>query len=227
MSTSLALAAFGELPFSSAVVAVNSLDEVPSFFPRIQLYGKGAAVDQGQIKPGHYGEPQDDAVLDLGQQIDIIPLAVLDKALDVSDRDNIVTVFGKDNPDYQEIVSKSSVQDSGCMYGPVFLVIERSTGRFFEFFANNKSARRECSKLINYLPVNKAAAKQLNIEPRPPQAASLGSKYIKKPRFSWFAPTVGPSSAKFDNLPSTEVIIKAVTAFLEQAVEKPDTEDAR
>jgi len=215
------LSLFGEIPFSEAASSITApASEVPSFFPRIQLYGKGSAVDQGQIKPGHYGVPQEVSVTDLGPEVDVIPLAVLDKALDVSNHDAIVSVFGKTNPVYIEIANRSNEPDSGCMYGPVFLLLERSTGKFFEFFANNKSARREAERLLNFLPVNESAAKVLGIAPRLPQAARLSAKYIKKPRFSWFAPVVQASTAQFTKLPDLPIVIQSVQQFLKQALPK-------
>ena len=220
------LSLFGEIPFSEAASAITAPQtEVPSFFPRIQLYGKGSAVDQGQIKPGHYGVPQEVSVTDLGPEIDVIPLAVLDKALDVSNSDAIVSVFGKTNPIYIDVANRSNTADSGCMYGPVFLLLERSTGRFYEFFANNKSARREADSLLQFLPINAVAAKSLNIEPRLPRAARLKAKYIKKPRFSWFAPVVEASTAQFTKLPTQDIVIKSVQTFLKQALPK-ETEGA-
>jgi hypothetical protein len=222
-NTPNALSVFGEIPFSDAASAITApASEVPSFFPRIQLYGKGSAVDQGQIKPGHYGVPQEVSVIDLGAEIDVIPLAVLDKALDVSNSDQIVSVFGKTNPVYIEIANRSQEQDSGCMYGPVFLLLERSTGKFYEFFANNKSARREADRLLNFLPVNESAAKALGIDPRLPQAARLSAKYIKKPRYSWFAPVVAASTAQFTKLPTIDIVVKSVETFLKQALPKED-----
>ena len=38
------------------------------------------------------------------------------------------------------------------MYGPSFLVYERSQGRFLEFFCGNKSARNEAKNVYPYLP---------------------------------------------------------------------------
>jgi len=220
------LSVFGQLPFSPAATSIAApASEVPSYFPRIQLYSKGAAIDQGLIRPGHYGIPDGSSVTDIGPSIDIIPLAVLDKALDVSNRDKIVTVFGRDNPEYSRIKSESEIADSGCMYGPVFLVLERTTGKFYELFANSKSARRELDeKLKNYLPVNDTAAAQLGIEPRNAAPANLSVKFVKKARYSWHAPVACPSNASFTKIPDLKMVIESIQQFLDQA--NPQAADA-
>jgi hypothetical protein len=212
------LSVFGQLPFSPAATSIAApASEVPSFFPRIQLYTKGSAIDQGLIRPGHYGIPDGEAVIDLGPAIDVVPLAVLEKALDVSNRDKIVTVFGEDKPEFARIKADSEVADSGCMYGPVFLVLERTTGKFYELFANSKSSRRELEKLKNYLPVNDTAAAQLGIEARNAAPANLSAKFVKKPRYSWHAPVACPSNASFTKIPDLKVVIESIQQFLDQA----------
>ena len=53
---------------------------------RLQLYTKGKAVNRKRIEAGNYGIPlNDEAVNDLGSQIDIIPLARRPKAIDMTD----------------------------------------------------------------------------------------------------------------------------------------------
>ena len=48
------------------------------------------------------------------------------------------------------------------MYGLSFLVYERSTGRFLEFFCGSKSTRSERAKSINlYAEVNASVRKNL------------------------------------------------------------------
>lgn len=211
-----ALATLDDLPFSDHSIAARNDPAPGGYARRLQLVSKGKLVDSGQVKPGHYAIVDGDDATDIGDKVDVIPLAVLDKALDTSGED-VVVAFGRENPVYQEIFEASKERDSGCMVGPVFLVFERSTGQFFEYFANNKSAVSEAKKIYPFLPVSKAAAKAHGIEPQAPRPLNLSSKYIEKKKYSWFAPVAKASTATFDNPPSKEALLGAINNFLKQA----------
>ena len=75
------------------------------FLQRIQLVTKGKFVDTQKIAPGRYGVPQPggDDILDLTEQIDILPLAVRAKALDMGDRDAIIAVYDMNLPEFDRI----------------------------------------------------------------------------------------------------------------------------
>lgn len=211
-----ALTAFGDIPFSDHLVKAKENPEPTGYAKRIQLVSKGKLVDTGKCPPGQWAIVDGEEVTPLGKAVDIVPLAVLDKALDTSG-DEVEVVFGRDSEQYQEIAERSTQQDSGCMHGPCFLVWERTQGEFFEIFFNNKSGRMEAPKLNDFLPISKAAAKANGLEARGPAPANLSAKYIEKPRYSWFAPQIKASQATFDKTPSAEAVIKSVTQFLEQA----------
>ena len=210
------LVAFGDLPFSDHAIAAQKNPEPAGYAARIQLVSKGKLVDEGKCPPGEFAIIDGDTVTPLGKEIDVVPLAVLDKALDTSG-DEVVVAFGRDNATYQEIAERSTEKDSGCMFGPCFLVLERTHGTVFEIFLNNKSGRSEAKKLYPFLPVGPAQAKAHGVEARAPKACQIKSKYIKKPRYSWFAPQVVETKATFDKTPSKEVAIAAVKNFLKQA----------
>lgn len=184
------------------------------FLPRIQLVTKGKYVDKGKITPGHYGVPEgDDDITDLGESIDILPLAVRDKALDTTE-DPPLAVFDAEDEVFQDIVDRAGEKDSGCMFGPSFLVFERNTGKFYEFFCGNKSARMEAGKFSSYLPVSEEQAAQFGIKAQPPQPLTLRAKYIERPRYSWHAPQVTKCSTPFSNLPPIEKIVEEINKFL-------------
>ena len=65
------------------------------FLQRMQLVTKGKYVDTQKIQPGRYGVPQPggEEIVDLGESVDIFPLAVRPKALDMRDRDAIIAVY--------------------------------------------------------------------------------------------------------------------------------------
>jgi len=169
------------------VESLESLDEVAKgsdFLPRIQLITKGKYVDTGKIKPGHWGVPLPggDEIEDLGEKIDVVPLDYRPKALDVNDKDAIVAVYDTSDPEFQRI--KQAPKNSGCMWGPSFLVLERSTGKLYELFFGNKSGRNEAGKLKPFL---------LSRAP-----VSLGIRYKKMPEYGWHVPVVTKCSEPFD-----------------------------
>lgn len=186
MSNELSIFQGAQLPSINSQ-NIDSLDEVAKgsdFLSRIQLITKGKYVDEGKIGPGRWGVPQPggDDIEDLGDKIDVIPIDYRPKALDVSDREAIVAVYDTNDPEFQRI--KSAPKNTGCMWGPSFLVLERSTGRLYELFFGNKSGRNEAGKLKPFL---------MNREP-----ATLSIRYKKTPEYGWHVPVVTKCSEPFD-----------------------------
>jgi hypothetical protein len=202
-----------------------TLDEVAKgsdFLPRIQLVTKGKYVDTGKIGAGHWGVPLPggEEIKDLSDKIDIIPLCYRPKALDVSDREAIVSVYDVNDPEFQRI--KNAPKNTGCMWGPSFLVMERATGKLYELFFGNKSGRSEAGKLKPFLPNKENKGK--------PSAASVGIRYKKTPDYGWHVPVITKCSEPFDpaNVAFTEAqLSQEIEKFLnpEKGVEKVDEED--
>lgn len=209
-----ALATLTTLPVSAPKTNLASYGGDMEFLPRIQLVTKGKYVDKGKIAPGHYGVPDgDDDITDLGESIDILTFAVRDKALDTTE-DPPLAVFDAEDEVFQDIVERAGEKDSGCMFGPSFLVFERNSGKFYEFFCGNKSARMEAGKFSSYLPVSEEQAAEFGVTAQPPQPLTLRAKYIERPRYSWHAPQVTKCSTPFTNLPPIEKIVEEINKFL-------------
>lgn len=172
---------------------LESLDEVAKgaeFLERLQLVTKGTYVDTGKIGAGHWGVPQPggEEIIDLGTKIDIIPFCYRPKALDVADKEAIISVHDVQDPEFQRI--KNAPKNTGCMWGPSFLVLERSTGKLYELFFGNKSGRNEAGKLKPFLPTEANEGQ--------PSPATLGIRYIKKEKFAWHVPVITKCSEPFD-----------------------------
>lgn len=209
------LAALTSLPVSAPKTDLTKYGGESEFLKRVQLVTKGKYVDKGKIAPGHYGVPEgDDGIVDLGESIDVLPFAVRDKALDTTE-DPPLAVFDADDEVFQDIVDRAGEKDSGCMFGPSFLLFERNTGTFYEFFCGNKSGRMEAGKFSAYLPVSDEQAEGLEgVTAQPPQPLTLRAKYIERPRYSWHAPKVTKCSTPFTNLPPMEKIVEEIVKFL-------------
>jgi hypothetical protein len=222
------------VPFKVNLPAVTeeqleTLDEVAKgadFLPRIQLITKGKYVDTGKITPGHWGIPQPggDEIEDLGPTIDVIPFTCRAKALDVSDREAIITNYNFEDEAFQRI--KKAPKNTGCMWGPSFLVLERSTGILFEMFFSNKSGRAEAGKLRKFLPTKENGSN--------PAAASLGIRYVDPPAtdYGWHVPVITKCSEPFDQSKmkvTSEQVAEEVQKFLnpEAGVEKVPEEETK
>ena len=194
---------------------LQELTKGTDFLQRIQLVTKGKFVDTGKINPGRYGVPQPggEDILDLGSEIDILPLAVRAKALDMRDRDAIIAVYDMNLPEFERIKILSKETNSGCMYGPSFLILERNTGNFYEFFLGNKSGRQESGKLRPFLPISQAKAEATGTEPHGPIPCTLKNRYVQRSAYGWHVPVVTKCSEPFTSLPLLDRIRDEVTKF--------------
>lgn len=195
---------------------LTELTKGTDYLQRIQLVTKGKYVDLGKIGPGRYGVPQPgDEIIDLGTDIDILPLAVRPKALDMRDRDVTIAVYDMSLPQFEEIRAASSQQNSNCMWGPSFLVFERTTAQFYEYFMGNKSGRQESGKLRPFLPLSAARAEASGVEPHGPIPCTLKVRYVEKRDYGWHVPVVVKCSEPFTNLPSIDRVRAEIVKFAE------------
>lgn len=194
------------------------------YLSRIQLITKGKYVDTGKIAPGHWGVPQTggEEIEDLGDKIDVIPFTFRPKAMDVSDREAIVTVYNTSDPEFIRI--STAGKDSGCLWGPTFLVYERNTRKFYEMFFSNASGRSEAAKIRPFLPSPENNGC--------PSAMTLSIRYKKTEKYGWHVPVVSKCTMPFDDLPDTEVILAEVQKFREmeggvEKVQEPEQQTKR
>ena len=224
---------------TTAMVPVN-LDQLPStqlgtddqfaelakggdYIGRMQLYTKSKANMKVLIPSGHYGIPEsDEEIIDLGPSVDLLPLARRPKAIDMTDMEALVISYDMESEEFKRIATRSAEADSHCQYGPSFLVYERSTGRFLEFFCGNKSSRIEAKKLFPFLPLTqadidaKAAAGNdvSDLKPHGPIPVTLKTKVAENRKGTWHVPVVVLCTSPFTKLPSGEVICREITKFL-------------
>jgi len=220
MSNDLIPFSFDDLAIVEDNTQIEALQEAlsqTSYLPRLQLVTKGKYVDTGKISPGHYGTPLagGEEILDLGKEIDIIPFAVRPKALNMRNKEAIIENFDMASDTFQEIMKLSEVSDSNCMWGPSYLVYERNTGKFYEFYLGTKSARGESGKLNTFLPVSPAQAEKAGTETRGPLPCTLSARYAvnKSKGYGWHVPVMGKCSEPFTNPPTLDVIREQHEAF--------------
>jgi hypothetical protein len=240
----------------TALVPVN-LDQLPStqigtddqfaelakggdYLGRLKLYTKSKDAIKGLIQDGHYGIPESEKeITDLGESVDILPLARRPKAIDMTDMEALVISYEPESEEFKRIQAQSLQTDSHCQYGPSFLVYERSTGRFLEFFCGNKSSRRESGKVFPFLPLTQAdidakagAGNPVgDLKPHGPIPVTLKVEVAENRKGIWHVPVVTKCSTPFTRLPSDDVIRREIVKFLavkDNGVEKvQDTRPAR
>lgn len=219
-NTNLVPSSFEQLPATSmgSDSGFDDLAKGADFLGRLQLFSKGSAINKGLVTPGTWGIPEgDDRITVIGPTVDCIPLARRPKAIDLSDVEAIVTNYDMESEEFQRIRDQSFQQDSGCMFGPSFLVYERSTGRFLEWFCGTKSTRAEANKIYPFLTLSKAdidARGLVDTEPHGPLPFTMSVKLIEKRRYSWHAPVVVRCSTPFTKAPKTEKVIFEMERFL-------------
>ena len=212
----------------TAAEPFEDTSESTGFLGLLQLFTKGDAINEGLIPLGTYGIPESDKkIVKLGPEIDILPLAKRLKALDLSDKEAIINNYNPNSEQFQNIKERSGEQDSGCMWGTSFLVFERSTGRFLEFFCGTVSTRPIAGDIAVFLPLiqadidrKKAAGADVSqMKPHGPQPCTLKVRLTKNKRgHSWHVPDVQSCSVPFSNPPPVTVIADEITKFLASVV---------
>jgi hypothetical protein len=193
------------------------------YLARMQLYTKSKANLKGLIPTGHYGIPEsDEEIIDLGDSVDLLPLARRPKAIDMSDMEALVISYDMESEEFKRIQEKSKESDSHCQWGVSFLVYERSTRRFLEFFCGNKSSRIESKKLFPFLPLRQEAIDALeaagndvsDLEPHGPVPVTLKVSVAENNKGVWHVPLVSKCSTPFMRLPSGDVLCREIAKFL-------------
>jgi hypothetical protein len=203
MSTGLATLKIGNLqvaPANANKEAIAKLTRAGGYLRRLSLsQGSSNVVKEGKIGPGRYMiTVSADQVQDLGDNIDLAVLSYRYKALDTSGETPVAN-YDISSKTFQDIDRRSSVKDSGCMSGLEFLVIERSTGGLFSYFASSASAKVIAEEMI---PTEDCCP-----------VVNLTSRFKKQGKNSYHVPVLDKSSADFSNRPDDETIRKAVEAF--------------
>ena len=186
----------------------------------LQLFIRDEAVRKGLIQAGHYGIPEsEEKVIDLGVSVDLMPLARRPKAIDTTDMEALVISYDMESKEFKGIAAKSGLY---CEYGPAFLVFERSTGHFLEFFCGNKSSRIEAKKIFPFLPLTQAdidakamAGNDVSyLKPHGPIPVTLTVMVPENRRGTWYVPVVARCSSTFDIPLDSSVVSEKITEFI-------------
>lgn len=188
-----------------------------AFLPRLQLFiAASELVKNGNFPMNHYGlVASKDQVEDLGKEVDVLLLSWRPRALDASDKSNIRASSDVNSDLFKEIQENSKETNSGCMYGPEYLVWVPNREKFATVLFGSISARNEAR----------------NVHPLIKKPCTFKSRLIKTPKYSWQSMIVTPCSTPF-MIPTEDIIREVIGEFLQPkellgAEKAPDTVGAR
>lgn len=185
-----------------------------SFLPRIQLCGSNSQfAKEGKIGINRFAMVDNKEPIDLGSTFDCLPIIHRYKALRIGEG-SVMNYYDPRSEAFKQIQVESEEQDSGCMFGPEFLLWVPSQKRFATFFFSSKSSRREAPALKTLMDSRRAS--------------TLTCKTVKGKKYVWVVPVPVPCSTPIE-LPELEEIKKEAESFAnpkESEIEKVDTTDA-
>lgn len=149
-----------------------------TYLPRLQLItNRSKIVESGAFPANHWGLYLGQDPTDVGTEVDALVVTWRAKAVDLQG-DAPITCFDSEDELFKKIMAKSEEKDSGCMYGPEFLLYifngdDDANGTCCTFFCGTKSARRVAAGIKGEML----------------KTVTLGSKFIEGKKYSWTAPT--------------------------------------
>lgn len=187
----------GLVPSKYATDAAFNAVASASYLPRLTLYGANSeAVKEAKIPMAHYGLARSkDQIDDLTKEVVVVVIAWRPKALDMSG-DPIISNYNPSSLEFKRISLKSGEKNSGCMYGPEFLVYVPAAKAFATFFFGSKTARREAPNMKGLMGC----------------AALCKAQLIKTTDYSWHGPVITPCSQSVE-LPDPESVREEAQKF--------------
>lgn len=177
----------------------NAIATASSWLARLQLFGSNSdAVKRGLFPMAHYGLViQKDQFEDLGPEVEVLPVSWRPKAMRIPTNANPISYFNPKDEDFLKVQKDSEQPNSGCMFGPEFLLWIPSMKRFATYFMSSKTSRRQAPELRSLMG----------------QGALLGVQLIETSQYSWHGPTVRRAVGEFTELPTMEEVKKQVDTF--------------
>jgi len=172
------------------------------YLPRVSIMGTNAKlVAENKIRAGNYAFMKgSDSFIDLTAEFSALILAWRPLFMKI-DGDTIISEYDPSSDLAKKIQTESEVQDSGCMWGPDFLVAIPNHG-MATYFANSKTARREAQ---NAMPILKGT-----------RMATFRSHLIATLKYRWWGPLIGVCTVKenFINMPDQETVDAEFAKFI-------------
>ena len=172
-----------DLPVKFDDSVFDDIAKSKDYLSRVQVMGGNSDyVKEAKIQIGHYALIHNkDSFADLTQQFDCLVVGWRPKAMDVGG-EQVISVYNHEKDEFKRIQEKSAEQNSGCMFGPEYLLWLAEAKTFATFFFSSKSARREAGNMKSCVG----------------RAATCRIQLIKTKKFSWHSPEIVACSTPFD-----------------------------
>lgn len=168
-----------------------------SFLPRLQLMTSSSKpCKSGKFPMNHFALVQGQQHTDLGESIDVLPLVYRPKALDTAE--TIIQSYSPATDEFQRIMSDAGVKDSGCMYGPEYLLWVPSQKVFATLFFSSATMRNEAPAMKSRQG-KPCTLKPIHIDP-------------PKSKHDWWSTQVLPCSTPFE-MPTREALLEATDKY--------------
>jgi hypothetical protein len=208
----------------------EDVSKVGDYLARLQVMGSNSeAVKESKVAMGTLALVKDKAnPIEIGKEVDVVVISWHPKAMRMETGGNPMSYFNRLSEEFKKVATDSQQPDSGCMFGPEFLLYIPARKTFCTFYMGSKSARKEAPNLLALM--KKAASDSGKPAGSYDVAkATIRVKYIKTQRFSWHAPQINPCTNNLeitgvDPVEFQEELMKFNNPP-ESAVEKAETAD--
>lgn len=182
------------------------------YLPRCQLFGSNTnACKEGKIPIAHFGiVPNKETIIDIGERFDCAVLGWRPRAIRING-DSIDNYYDPKDKEFIKVQEESDVKDSGCMFGPEFLLWIPAEKQFVLMHFNNKTARRVAPEMLGKVG----------------KAATLKSKLIKTDKYTWHGPEILACTTPIAPLPTAEEVMAQVEKFNNPVASTTETIDPK
>lgn len=171
------------------ILAVSTASD---FLPRVQIMGSNSTlVQEGKVKQGtHAIVWTADRYQELGAEISFLSLSFRTKALRIPKDGNPISYFDRQSDNFKKVMVDSAVSDSGCMFGPEFLIWLPVPGCFATYFFGSKTGRRSAPALLTIMTIGEE-----NGHPKfGPKPALSRVQLIRSKTYAWHGSVILPHS---------------------------------
>lgn len=199
MSNELALSTLQQLPVEASkfatAEALTTLTNV-GFLPRIQVMGgNNEIVKEGKFPIGHFALVTGKSMDDLTAEFNAVVLSWRPKAMQF--QPEVISYYDPNNDDFKKVQERAdNVPQSGCGYGPEYLLYLPDFDKFATFFCANITARNEAPNIHTFMH----------------KACTFCTELIKSKKYSWHGPRVKKCDQEI-KLPAQEMLLEQINKF--------------
>lgn len=188
-----------DLPLSPAKFATSeALSQLTTtgYLARVQLLGGNSEiVKEGKFPIGHFAVVVGKNHEDLTTEFNAVILSWRPKAMQF--RPDILSYYDPTSKEFKEIIVRANEGgDSGCGYGPEFLLWLPDYDKFALFFCSNVTARNEAGNIHSFMH----------------KVCTFKSELIKTKKYTWHGPRVSKCDLEV-KMPDLAVITEVMTRF--------------